>query len=397
MKTNIVLLLVVLILSIFPRLWELESVPKMIVDEPASLKDINSLWNKLPNFYFTDFNWGFSEATLVYYPAIGLTKLFNDNPNLYFFRLTSVIFSLIALIPFYFLIKKKTNIILAFCATLLFAFSYYYLQFSRVGWQIVYVVSLGLYLLWFLQLAIDHLRPYWFIFPGIIAGLIMYGYRAGEVYVGAGFVYLVCHLIKIKITINIKFLYFFIFLAGFLITSLPWFLKIIPNWELYNLRQRVVSVFNTKPYHGMVNTTEIIKYQIMITARSWVLLEPIDGGGDETPRYLPLVNPPVNTVIRILFILGLLVSLKKLKIYYPWWTIFVFGLIFGQILTVDPPNGARALIILPIIYFFAALGLEKIYRLYPKRLLLFIIIIITLLTAYHDFTYYQHWMTNFLI
>jgi hypothetical protein len=393
---DLVLISIILLVSLYPRLWNLETVPPMIVDEPASLRDISVLWNKLPSFYPAEFNWGFSEATLVYYPTIILSKILGRIPDLYLFRLTSVIFSMLGIIPFYYLFKQQVNRFLAFAATLLFSFSYYYLQFSRVGWQIVYMVSMGLYLLWFLQIAVGNFQIRWFVLAGVVAGLMIYGYRSGEVYIGAGIIYLVVSLIKTKINIKTKLKYFFFFLGSLLIIASPWLGKISQNWELYNLRQRVVSVFNTTPYHGMTQTNEIIKYQIITTFRSWILLEPVNGGGIENPRYLPLKNSPVNMIIRLLFIIGLFLSLKQLKKTYVWWFVLIFGIIFGQILTVDPPNGARGLILLPIIYFFSAITLEKIYAVCHKNIIvLSLIVVISLLISYYDFLYYQYWMSWF--
>jgi len=364
----------------------------MIVDEPAYLRDIHGLVNHKQGLVVTDFQWDYSQATLFYYPTILLAQLLRTTPDLFILRLTSVLFSLGGLVTFYLILTQRINKYLAFCVTLLFAFSYYYLQFSRVGWGVIYTTVLGLYYFYFLDLAFRKKQLFWFTLSGFVGGIIFYGYRAAEVYLIAGFAFLLIKTVCADYSSKKKVTVLLIFLGTFFITAFPWINKISQNWELYNMRQRVVSVFNTKPYHGMTDTTKIIKYQISTTIKSWVLLEPVDGGGIENSRYLPLKDSPVNLIIRILFILGLFISLRRFKTTYVWWIVYLLGLIFGQILTVDPPNGARALIILPMIYFFAALALEKIYRLYPKRLWLLTIIIVVLLTAYHDFAYYQHWV-----
>lgn len=393
---DIILISIILFVSLFPRLWKLESLPSIIVDEPAYLRDIEAIVNQKPTIQTAGFQWDWSQSTIFYYPTILTANFLGTGPSIYVLRLVSVFFSLFGLVAFYLIAKNRFDKPLAFIVTILFSFSYYYLQFSRVGWGVIYTMTLGLYYLYFLEMAFRKKHWLWFSLSGFIGGLVFYGYRSAEVYLAVGFLFLFTNLFQSNDTDKKKVSLLFIFIGTFLITTAPWLCKISQNWELYNLRQRVVSIFNTKPYHGMIKTDQIIKYQIITTFRSWILLEPIDGGGIENPRYLPLKNSPANIVIRLLFIVGLFLSLKQLKTTYVWWFIFIFGLIFGQILTVDPPNGARGLILLPIIYFFAALTLEKIYNLCNKNIfILSLIIVISLLVAYNDFSYYQYWMTWF--
>jgi hypothetical protein len=67
--------------------------------------------------------------------------------------------------------------------------------------------------------------------------------------------------------------------------------------------------------------------------------------------------------------------------------------IYGQITTVDPPNGARGLIILPCIYLLFSLGLLKIYEhLGKQRLALCAFVILTFLFSIADFMFYKYWM-----
>ncbi|MBI4100838.1 hypothetical protein HY439_03850 [Candidatus Microgenomates bacterium] len=87
-------------------------------------------------------------------------------------------------------------------------------------------------------------------------------------------------------------------------------------------------------------------------------------------------------------------AVLRIKETFVWFIILIAGLIFGQILTVDPPNGSRALVFLPVIFLFSAIALEKILSLTGKhRLFLAAFIIINLALAYADFSYYQNWMT----
>lgn len=387
-------LVLVILISAYPRLWHLTIAPPVIVDEPAYLRDIGAILKSGSWFFPANFQWDFSQATLFYYPTIFLAGILGTSPNLFTLRLSAVIFSLLALIPLYFIAKEYTHKAIALCLALLFSFSYYYLQFSRVGWGVISITALGLYLVWSLQIALRKTNPFWFVLPGIVAGIIIYGYRGGEIYLLASFLYFISTLIAKNLCFKRILLTVSIFVGSFLLISAPWLFQISNHWELYNLRQRVVYVFNAeKPYHGFWQESDILKYQLSTAAKSWILLEAVDGGGVENPRYLPLKDPPVNLVIRILFLAGAVLAILKLKETFLWLTIFILGLILGQILTVDPPNGSRAMVFLPVIYLFPAFALERLYQLSGRsRLFLIIMVIFALIIAYNDFTYYQSWM-----
>lgn len=174
-----------LFLSLIPRLWNLTTYPPVIVDESANIRDIQKL-QASNEFRPIDFEWGYGQATLVHYPPFFLVELGLE--NLLAVRLTSVILSILTLIPFFFVVKNYTNSTIAFCGTILFSFSYYYLQFSRVGWTNIHPIFLGLYLIWLVQEAIEKKSGLLFAVCGIIAGLLMYSYRSGQIYICSFFI-----------------------------------------------------------------------------------------------------------------------------------------------------------------------------------------------------------------
>ena len=390
MKKDFFIILFILIISIFPRLWQLTNYPPLIVDEPANMRDINKLLS-YNSFHPIDYEWGFGQATLVQYPALILVKLGFE--ELSAVRLTSVILSLASLIPFYFIVKKRTDSLIAFCTTILFSFSYYFLQFSRVGWTNIHSLCLGLFLLWLVDMATVKKSLVLILISGLLAGILLYLYRSGEIYILAALILLILELRKIKnIKMRIKNVGVFIF--AFIVISLPWINKIFINWDLYNLRSRVVSINNaTFPYHGLSNHKDIMIYQITATFKAWILMLPVNGGGIEDPRYLPLNHGIVSPIIALLFFMGLILSIYKFRENLIWLFIYFSGLIFGQILTVDPPNGSRGLILLPIIYIFASLGLFYIYKRFKKYPMSKSILILgTFIVSLSDFYFYTEWM-----
>lgn len=394
---NIALVILLIIISLFPRLWELTIYPPIIVDESAYLRDINKLIN-VGGFHPVAFQWDFSQATLLYYPTILLLNLLKTNNQLFALRLVSVIFSLLSLIPFFFIMKKHSNSLIAFCITLLFSYSYYYLQFSRVGWGVIYSTTLGLYLIWVLKLAVEKHSKLLFIISGILSALTLYTYRAGEIYIAAGIVLLCVELFFLSgFKTKEKLLNVLFFLIAFVAISFPWLNQIINNQAKYQLRERVVSILNTSyPYHNSFTQISVFLYQIAITLKSWILFLPVNGnaGNFENTRYLPLSYPPITPILIPLFLMGLILAIKNLRYAYTWLFILLFGLIFGQIMTIHPPNGARGLIVLPAIYFFIGLFLNLLYqKLKNFPFINLLIISFSIIVAIMDFIYYKYWMS----
>ena len=123
-------------------------------------------------------------------------------------------------------------------------------------------------------------------------------------------------------------------------------------------------------------------------------MQSISGDNIENKRYLPLGYPAVNHVVKLLFWAGLIMAVLNFPSYWYWLFILGSGLILGQVLTVDPPNGSRALSILPIIYLLSALPLYALYkRIANKPYLVLAMAIMVSLVAFQDYQFYQYWMS----
>jgi hypothetical protein len=180
---------------------------------------------------------------------------------------------------------------------------------------------------------------------------------------------------------------------SFVLTCFPWAKTIYQNKEKYNLRLRAVSINNVNlPYHALSEKEDILKYQVKQTLNSWVFLKPVNLTGSESPRYLPQGFQIVNWFIKIGFWIGVVLGILKIKEVYPLFLIMLIGLC-GQAITVDPPNGARGLVMLPCIYLFFALFLDKVYKMDKKsKYIPVIIVFLSIIYSVSDFMFYQNWM-----
>ena len=299
-------------------------------------------------------------------------------------------------IPFFFLVKKYTNRIIGFSLTIMFSFSYYFLQFSRVGWGVIWSTTLGLYLMWTIENMDNKNRILKIILAGILAGLVFYTYRAGEIYIVGSFLFFIIKIFFLKEKNLKKAFYISIFVLLFVLISFPWIIKISSDYENFALRQRVVAIYNTElPYHDLYEKKDILLYQITSAMKSWIYLLPTNTNNVENPRYLPQNYTIINPLLIPLFLIGLILALsKQFKKMYPWFFIYFSGIIFGQIMTIDPPNGARGLIMLPIIYLFTGISLNFFYQKFKKiRFIKIYILSFSIIVTITDFLYYKYWMS----
>lgn len=392
-KRIFILIILLLLLSLPPRLLFLSSLPPLIVDEPAYLRDIN-LMQTTNNYNPASPQWDGSQAYLDYYPALGLILMGVD--ELLSLRIISVLYSLLGVIFLLLIVRHYTNTYIGFLTGLLFSYSYFFLEFSRVGWNVIHAVVLGMGTLFFVILSCKHEnRTLYTFLAGLLSVLCFYTYRSGEIYIACCvLVYIIELLRQKKASILLSFI---IYLDIFLIFSFPWILYILGNLKSYLLRGDVVSIVHVElPYRGVTSTVSVFIYQIITTGKTWILMLPIfdNGGHIENTRYLPLIFPIISIPLIPLFWGGLILLLKKISSFYPWVFIFIVGLITSQILTVFPPNGARGLILLPVIYLAIGMMLAVIQNKFKNKVLInSILLILSIVISIIDVTFYFYWMS----
>jgi len=304
----------------------------------------------------------------------------------------------LSLIPFYLLLEKKTVVFISFSFTVLMSFSYWFLSFSRNGWFNVDIIFFGLMMYLFLEKGLAEKKAFWFIIAGFFGALCLYGYFSGKVFFLAATLYLVT---QIRYSENrlmmIRSLSVFVITIFFIF--LPQLVSILKNPANYFLRSRSVLVTQApKPYEGHTNNREIIVYQTRDTIRGLVLLGgSVIGKGVENQRYTPPGRPVVDPLIKYLFLLGVIMSLFMRWKNSFWWLLFGLTLLLVVIPTVDAPNTARAISVLPVVYFIAALAANEVLKLVPlnlKYLSATALAIIVLCVAIYNAKLYFFWSAS---
>ncbi|EKE14332.1 MAG: hypothetical protein ACD_12C00563G0001, partial [uncultured bacterium] len=137
--------------------------------------------------------------------------------------------------------------------------------------------------------------------------------------------------------------------------------------------------------------------QLTYTLKGFILLDPaVMSRGVENTRYLPLLTPPVDLIVELLFFAGLIIffiRFKKFKIFY----IIFISVLLTEFFTEYPPNFSRGLIYVPLTYLIASLSANKIF-LYldsksKKLALTFFLLLTIFLSSYNIFKYFS-WMNQ---
>lgn len=330
-----------------------------------------------------------SQPAINFYWMLVWIKLFGIKNAILGMRFSTSMFGISAALIFFQIIKKYTSNTIGILTTILLGTSVWYLNFARSGWLNLGIVFFGLSMIYFLQNGITSNKIKLFVFAGIFAGICSYGYFAGKIFPLAAFVLLFLNSMR-TYRDKQKWKQLAVFLFSFFLTALPLILTVLANKETYFLRPKTVFILNSQ---------QNILYQIIDVFRGLILFDiNVLGKGTENLRYHPTNAPLVYPLVQFLFYYGVFTSLILKRNLAIWYLVYGLSFLFLGILTIDSPNPARLIALLPAIYISVGIGLnelyEKIYRHFktPLALMLFIVIIGFIIFS-NLFTYFT-WITS---
>ena len=399
------LLSIILFVTFFIRVWQLDRVPVDIMPDEADY--LNSLFRILRGIgpMFFEFAFEGSQTASNAYIQAAFVKLFGLENAVLGIRMSAAVMSTLSVIPFFFLIRGAFGRWTALFTTILFSSSWWYLNLSRTAWINTFVVLYALMAIWLLELALRASRRralLLYALAGVFASLILYGYVAGKALVLALGVYLLLRWVialfgkwrALRITATVveeivvdqdttapgnltqprwrpapsrpsSVLVGSIVLGVVMIAVfLPQVPAILNNWNGYIDRPRAVSITNVQlPYEGASTWPEVYQRQISKTFDGFVLMRGLEilAPGVQV-RYNPPSEPFIDPVARALYMVGIILSLFMLGRSLPWLLMWLSGLVLTQVLTVGIPDGARAVVVIPSVYFFVACSIYWIMR-----------------------------------
>lgn len=408
------ILLALIVLAAFAiRIYKLDSFPDTLMPDEAdnAQASVQILNGFAPINGLFGVDWTPQPAFSVYKGAVFIAVF---GLNITAIRLPSVIFSTLALIPFYLLLRRQLMVTPSLLATLLFSTCLWFLNFSRSGWNNADICLYMLMAMLFLLYALDattkpevprRIRWLHFGLAGFFCALGLYGYPAGRtivVSVAASFpLALYCYRKHRKVLFRGYTLLFAVTATLFA----PQAHYALTNWDTFNRRSNVVLIFNQPNYQEDATGT-------FLRQLSRNLRAPWDGTANRAPRYTPVGEPQLERLTGLLTLLGMVLSflLVRLKTRFEtwlWWLMLLFGWALTQLLTSGTPDGARGVGYLPTLIYFAGVGIEALMRglsafisgrfptaIRAQRLVPACFTLVVLLISYTNIVRYVTWQTT---
>jgi len=262
----------------------------------------------------------------------------------YFLVLSSIII-------FFFIIKEFFNQKIALVSVLFLSFSSYIIGFSRIGYNNLQALFFGSIAIFISGRFIKNKSRSNAFLTGISMGFLLYTFQAAFFYIPIIFIFfLLFNPPKSKIAIND----YLVTLLGLLLLCVPIlfqpdFMEILNQGTFYN-KSYLVESSDTIFSH--------LKSNLLFSLFSYIYLF-------KESHYV--MNSMIDPITAVFFVIGLLVAIKNFltdkRFQFIVITYFLLILSIGMIHDYPAPPITRLFIILPWMYFIAAIGLYLIGKL----------------------------------
>lgn len=389
------------IISAFLIFYRLTEIPKNLsFDEVEFTKLALSLNNK-PYISYSQLATGHS--TLYFYILLTSLKIFGLNT--FALRLPAAIFGILSTIFFYLIMQKvfkqqkfSTPYHLPptpFLITLIFLSSHWFLNFARFSFEATFLLFLELVSIYFLISFWQEKRNQniFLLISGLFAGLAFLSYTPGRI-----FFLLPLSFLTLQTLQTLKLYKLAYFLIPFLIIITP-----LSNYLLTNNDTRIDQQFFLKNKEMTINEkVDGLWKNISSTALMFNVK------GDVNGRHNYPNKPALNPILGILFIIGLIISIKNFKnLYNKLFLLYFLISLFPALMTYpwENPNMLRTFTALPsavyfigiVIYYLIAIATRLSFgKIIPKYLIFNTFYLILIFSCFYELrTYFKYQSTVF--
>jgi len=369
-KREIIILILILVLAAFFRLWKINSIPPGLYPDEAI--NGNDALNHPGHIFYAQNNG--REGLFINLIFLSF-KIFGVKTSS--IRITSAIMGILVILGLYLLVKElfynsSRSSSIALFSSFFAATGFWAVNFSRIGFRGILTPLILVFSLYFLFKALKYglKKPLLsknvflnLLLGGIIFGLGFYGYTVFRlaVLLLVAILFSWWYLYKIKHLQKKFFIIFFCLSLVVFITGLPLGLYFVHHPSYFLSRAIGVSVFS-QPHPLKTFSISFYKHLVMFNFR-----------GDGNWRHNIAGSPELFWPVGLLFLLGIVLSIKYLyqsiknKIYYSFITFtsllsWFFIMLLPASLTFEGiPHSLRAIGALPPVFIFTGLGLDTIY------------------------------------
>lgn len=338
------LFVLLVLVAVFFRLWNLDEVPPGLHDDSGinALIALEVLGGRPYTPYATHI--GAGHETLFIYLMASLMKLVG--PTVLAIKLTAAVVGLATVVAFYFFARFLFNAERAFWATFLLAAGGWHITFSKVGWRVVMVPLFEVLAFYFLLRGLKSARKLDFVWAGLALALSLNTYEGARV---------------APVIVGLFILYKLITERGFLrrnyqglaVLVLAFAMGMIPM-GVYILKHPVAVMARSQQVMVTWRIREVGNLSpLWDNVKAALLLFNYRGNGNDFFISEPLMDSPVS----VFFVLGVIYSLvnwrKPAHFLLLTWTVLTLAL---GVLAM--PNGNRCIGAIPPAYMFAGFFLS---------------------------------------
>lgn len=272
-----------------------------------------------------------------------------------------IIHSLLTLVQFA-LLKKVFNKYIALAWVLFYLSFPLAMHFSLTGYQNLQSTFFAVLSFSFAALSIlaesKHRKVVLITISSIGAGVGMYFYLSSILTP----VFVLCLLLISAVVTHQPWKQFIklalLFLIPFILITLPFFIVSINDYNFLTGRAAVVTGVLTDS--SAANSISVLKKQLLNTLGAF-WQSPMNGDG-EFYVYLSTFIHPILSILTVLGIVGAVLfffpqSKKGKPVVYSFLVIIVFTLLFGSVLTINPPAVQRIFTVFPYLTIFTVTGI----------------------------------------
>jgi len=338
-----------LILSFIARAYNLEKFfPGVWYDEAQNgFETLRLMDSKEVEFFITRYTY---MPSMFFYISSVFIKIFGF--NIISLRLVSAFLGTLSVIAFYFLLKEIfKNWLIAIFGALIYSFSRWNLNFSRIAFLGILTVLLLTLFAYFYLKSINTNKKIFLISAGVCLGLTHYTYSVAyfiHFLILLHFLYLFIKNYKLFLKEKLK-IYFLLYLIAIFI-SLPLIVYAIKNPALFFQRANDISFFGE--IKNSQSLTPLIK-----NIESYLLSFNFEG--DYNGRHNIYKKPLFDYLTGIFFVIGFIYSLLTPRFrFFVLWLIIMYipGIIS---ISIETPQFYRIIGAMPAVFIIVILGITK--------------------------------------
>ena len=394
MKRSSVLLLIVLIIAIFFRLYHLTLTPPGLYPDEAM--NGNNALQALATHNFKVFypeNNG-REGLFMNIQAISIALLGNLP---WVLRLPSAIFGILTVLGLYFLGKELYSKNIGLLAAFFLAVNFWHVNFSRIGFRAIMAPFLAIWAFYFLIVALRESalsRKKLIVFAslaGIMFGLGAYTYIAFRVMPVLVLILLLLYWLRSRKLEGQKILACSVFVLASVIVALPLLIYFLQNPADFLGRTSQISVFASD------NPVKILFLNTLKTMGMFFFV------GDGNWRHNFSGAPQLFWPVAIFFLAGIVLAIKNFSeekvqngFVFSWFILAMAPVVLSL---EGIPHALRSLLLIPPTFLLAALGARWAYHFFRYRFNIKILnsgafIVLLFIASYGYKNYFWDWANN---